>query len=66
MLYMVDFDRELPIKGYVLALPSGEESVWCEECYDESAVSGTLFTKIIRKGQYRAGNRRCDDCGSLV
>lgn len=63
---MVDFDRELPINGYVLTMPSGDESVWCESCYDESSVSGELFTKIIRKGQFRAGNRTCKDCGSLV
>lgn len=63
---MVDFDRELPIKGYVLTLPGGKESVWCETCYEDGAVSGTLFMKIIRKGQYRAGNRTCEDCGAIV
>lgn len=63
---MVDFDRELPIKGYVLTLPGGEESVWCDDCYEESAVSGELFMKIIRQGQYRAGHRSCSDCGSIV
>lgn len=63
---MVDFDRELPIMGYVLTLPGGEESVWCSDCYEDSAVSGELFMKIIRKGQYRAGNRTCTECGTLV
>lgn len=63
---MVDFDRELPPVGYVITLPSGEEKVWCTECYEEGPVSGDLFVDVIRRGQFRAGDRRCDDCGSLV
>lgn len=62
---MVDFDRDLPIRGYVITLPD-DEKVFCDDCYDESAISGELFTKIIRKGQFRSGNRSCDDCGALV
>jgi len=63
---MVNFDRDLPIKGYVLTFPDGNESVWCKSCYDDSAVSGSLFTKVIRKGQFRAGNRKCKDCEKIV
>lgn len=63
---MVEFDRELPINGYVLRFASGKEQVWCNDCYDEDAVSGTLFTKIIRQGQFRAGQRNCKECGCVV
>lgn len=66
---MVDFSRELPTLGYVMKLPKefeDDERVWCNECYEEGAISGDLFVEEIKKGQFRAGNRRCDDCGALV
>jgi len=63
---MVDFEKDLPINGYVMAMPNGNESVWCENCYESGSEDGELFTKIIRQGQLRAGNRSCEDCGAVV